>query len=143
MSFIIIWAVAVIVALGSKSSATVNTVFVILNLLSYPPILHNFFVVPGNLFLHLILGSRGTLTLGWSSKFCDIASVQVTAFVVIYGLTFANFSLWIGTDENGKSRFFPFGIAGTLSGAATCFFAFVGFEALATAGEEAKSNFHD
>jgi len=69
-----------------------------------------------------------------------IINVSVLSFVTVCGIAFGHVSNWTSVKVPGVgSGFMPFGWAGVVSGAASCFWAFSGFEMISCAVEESRS----
>ncbi|CAF0949667.1 unnamed protein product, partial [Brachionus calyciflorus] len=93
------------------------------------------------------------------NKIFTVLNITVLSFIIITGATKADFSNWnknthqnlswidvTGSNQTcqssgrcGNGGFMPFGINGIITGAAKCFYAFIGFDAIASTGEELKN----
>uniref|UniRef100_A0A8V5GXU4 Uncharacterized protein n=1 Tax=Melopsittacus undulatus TaxID=13146 RepID=A0A8V5GXU4_MELUD len=71
------------------------------------------------------------------NKIFTAMNLVVLGFVIIAGFVKGDIKNW--KADFGSGGFVPFGLEGILTGAATCFYAFVGFDCIATTGEEAKN----
>jgi len=69
-----------------------------------------------------------------------VINILVLSFVTVCGIAFGHVSNWTSVEVPGVgSGFMPFGWAGVISGAASCFWAFTGFEMISCAVEESHS----
>ncbi|XP_040260855.1 cationic amino acid transporter 3 [Bufo bufo] len=89
------------------------------------------------------------------NKIFTAVNLLVLAFVILSGFLKGDAKNWSLTEEDyynltssnvsdslkefGSGGFLPFGFSKAASGAAACFYAFVGFDCIATTGEEAKN----
>uniref|UniRef100_A0A8C6KFW8 Zgc:175280 n=1 Tax=Nothobranchius furzeri TaxID=105023 RepID=A0A8C6KFW8_NOTFU len=113
---VLIMLLAGILAFGVRESSILNTIFTVVN-------------VAVLLFIIISGFIKGDIN-NW-----NISRKLVNVSQPIQNLT----TVLNETIEFGYGGFFPFGFEGMLAGAATCFYAFVGFDCIATTGEEVRN----
>uniref|UniRef100_A0A8C4L1C2 Cationic amino acid transporter C-terminal domain-containing protein n=1 Tax=Equus asinus TaxID=9793 RepID=A0A8C4L1C2_EQUAS len=79
--------------------------------------------------------SCGARVSSWLNHVLLAINMLVILFIIILGFVLAHPHNW-SADEGG---FAPFGFSGIMAGAATCFFAFLGFGVIAASSEEAQN----
>ncbi|XP_022699567.1 cationic amino acid transporter 4-like isoform X1 [Varroa jacobsoni] len=109
------------------------------SLSKYPDVLSAILLIAFVLFM--LLGAKQT---SWLNNTLVVVNVIVMAIIFGVGVFHADFSNWQYQCGDHKpdgfiSGFLPHGWSGVLSACAKCFFAYVGFDSIAAAGEEARN----
>jgi cationic amino acid transporter 4 len=100
-------------------------------LADYPDFLALAIIVLLSIFV--ALGAKVSMNF---NSFIAVLNMAITVLIVGVGFYNADISNWTNKDHGG---FLPFGFGGVISGAAMCFYGYVGFDGIAIAGEEAEN----
>uniref|UniRef100_H2Y1L4 Cationic amino acid transporter C-terminal domain-containing protein n=1 Tax=Ciona intestinalis TaxID=7719 RepID=H2Y1L4_CIOIN len=95
---------------------------------SYPDIIALFIVLAMT-----VIVAAGVRNSVMFNNVLNVVNILVWLFIIIAGLIYADPTNW--SKDGG---FFPNGWSGVLRGAATCFYAYIGFDIIATTGDECK-----
>nr|XP_023502518.1 cationic amino acid transporter 4-like isoform X3 [Equus caballus] len=93
------------------------------------------FLAAAIILLVLALASCGGRISSWFNHTFSAISLAIITFIIILGFVLARPHNW-STEEGG---FAPFGFSGIMAGAATCFYSFVGFGAIAASSKETQN----
>ncbi|CAH2295282.1 cationic amino acid transporter 4 [Pelobates cultripes] len=93
------------------------------------------FLAAGILLIATALISFGAKVSSWLNHIFAGISMAIILFILIFGFILAEPKNW-GNEYGG---FVPYGFSGVMSGTATCFYAFVGFDVIAASTEEARN----
>ncbi|GFU54964.1 high affinity cationic amino acid transporter 1 [Nephila pilipes] len=110
------------------------------SLSSYPD-----FLSFGITLLLTVILSIGVKKSSLFNNVCTLLNLLVVVYAVIVGCFKADIHNWqlkpeeIPNDKYGTGGFFPYGFRGVMSGAATSFYGYVGFDCIASTGEEARN----
>ncbi|XP_040206628.1 cationic amino acid transporter 4-like [Rana temporaria] len=93
------------------------------------------FLAAGILLFATAFITFGVRVSSWLNHIFAAISMGIIIFILIFGFILAEPKNW--SAEYGG--FAPFGFSGIMSGTATCFYAFVGFDVIAASSEEARN----
>ncbi|XP_013145113.1 PREDICTED: cationic amino acid transporter 4 [Papilio polytes] len=116
---------------GAISNATISVTGELHETLlsRYPDVLAFVICIVASLILAV-----GVKTSAYINNGLTILNLLVITLVIFLGFYYADITNW--SEKNGG--FMPYGFSGVLAGAATCFYAFVGFDSISASSEEAK-----
>ncbi|XP_058810798.1 cationic amino acid transporter 4 isoform X2 [Phymastichus coffea] len=85
--------------------------------------------------IYALLLALGVKCSAAVNSLLTLVNLGVMGLVIVLGFYHGDLANW---NYRGTG-FLPFGMTGVFAGAATCFYAFVGFDSIATSGEEART----
>lgn len=127
---------------NTMSSTLKDTIPINVDFLADYPDFFSFFIV---ILLSILLAVGVKESTLMNNIFTGV-NLVVIGIVLVAGVMNADTNNWKIAKEDipegvrgGEGGFMPYGVAGVMAGAAKCFYGFVGFDCVATTGEEAKN----
>ncbi|WP_036280300.1 amino acid permease [Methylocystis sp. ATCC 49242] len=106
-----------------------------------PETVHGVFNVPAAaiIFLLTMILVRGTTESSTFNNIIVAIKVTVVLLVIFFGAAHVNFANWTPLVPENNGEFGIFGWSGVVRGASVVFFAYIGFDAVSTAAQEAHT----